>query len=229
MQGQGAGFRFTDRRRAGIALGRAVQALRLPAPLLVLGLPRGGVPVAYEVARALDAPLDVLTVRKIGMPGQPELAIGAIAIGDVVVHEPGAESFLASLSPSFPRLAAAERRELLRREALYRHGLPPLSVRDRNVVLVDDGIATGSTMLAAIRAARRLGALSVTVAAPVAAPEAAGRISPEADHAAIVKTPEILFAVGEWYDRFGQVDDIEVCELLAHAARRHPFKPPPRT
>ena len=219
-------MRFSDRRQAGALLGEAVARLRIPLPVTVLGLPRGGVPVAFEVAKVIDAPLDVLTVRKIGMPGQPELAIGAIASGDVVVHEPGAASFLPSLDPPFSQLAAAERRELRRREGMFRHGLPPLDLAGRNVVLVDDGIATCSTMLAAIRAARKRHAASVIVAVPVASPEAAARIAAEADQVAILETPEILFAVGEWYDRFEQIEDIEVCELLAHAARRHPFKPP---
>jgi len=224
--GEHATLRFHDRRSAGELLGAAVSKLRLQPPILVLGLPRGGVPVAYEVASALDAPLDVLTVRKVGMPGEPELAIGAIATGGVVVHEPGAASFLASLQPPFPVLAAAQQRELRRREQLYRHGLPPLDLTGRNVVLVDDGLATGATMLAAIRAARKLGAASVAVAAPVASPEAAARVSAEADSTVFLETPDILFAVGEWYDRFEQLEDIEVSGLLARAARRHPFKPP---
>jgi predicted phosphoribosyltransferase len=211
--------RFETRHAAGRKLGEAVSQLRLEPPVLVLGLPRGGVPVAYEVASAIDAPLDVLVVRKVGMPGQPELAIGAIGPGGVIVHEPGATA-------SFARLAAAERRELRRRENLYRRGLPPLDLAGRNVVLVDDGLATGATMIAAIRAARRLGAMSVTAAAPVAGPEALERIRAEADRVAILETPPILFAVGEWYDHFEQLEDIEVSGLLARAARRHPFTPP---
>jgi putative phosphoribosyl transferase len=218
--------RFADRSDAGRLLGEAVARLKLDPPVIVLGLPRGGVPVASEVAKRIDAPLDVLVVRKIGMPGQRELAIGAIAAGDVVVHEPGAAPFLGSLEPPFSELAAAERRELRRREIFYRRGLPPLDLKDRNVVLVDDGIATGSTMLAAIRAARRFGARSVTAAAPVAAPQSLARVAAEADQVAVLETPEILFAVGEWYDRFEQLEDIEVCVLLAQGARRHPFKAP---
>jgi putative phosphoribosyl transferase len=200
--------------------------MRLPSPLTVLGLPRGGVPVAFEVAQALDAPLDVLAVRKIGMPGQPELAIGAIAVGNVQVHEPGALPFLASLRPTFAELASVERRELRRRESLYRSGLPPLDVAGRTVVLVDDGLATGATMLAAVCAAHRLGAAQVVVAAPVASPEAMKLLSGEADQFAILERPPILFAVGEWYDDFDPVEDIEVCGLLMRAARRHPFRSP---
>ncbi|HTU67562.1 MAG TPA: phosphoribosyltransferase family protein [Steroidobacteraceae bacterium] len=174
--------RFPNRRVAGAALGEAVATLRLPAPVLVLGLPRGGMPVAFEVAEVLDAPLDVLVARKIGMPGQ--------------------------------------------RERMYREGFPPLELGDRHVVLVDDGIATGATMLAAIRAARKLGAASVTVAAPVVSPEAAPRLASEADHVVFLETPPILFAVGEWYDDFDPVEDLEVWEYLSSAARRHPFRPP---
>jgi len=223
-------FRFADRRAAGKLLGQAVAALRIPAPVTVLGLPRGGVPVAFEVANALDAPLDVLGVRKIGMPGQPELAIGAIAVGGIIVHEARATPFLGTVRPSFPELAAAERGELRRRENFYRHGLPPIDVVGCNVVLVDDGLATGATMVAAIRAARRLGAAAVIAAAPVASPEAARRVADEADQVAILEKPEILFAVGEWYHEFPQLEDMEVCGLLARAARRHPFTaPPPHT
>ena len=218
--------RFPGRHNAGIQLGEAVAKLRLPAPLTVLGLPRGGVPVAFEVARVVDAPLDVLCVRKIGMPGQPELAIGAVAVCDAVAHEPGATPFLPFLRPSFPELAAIERCELRRRENLDRGGLPPLNIAGRNVVLVDDGIATGSTMLAAILAARKLRAASLVVAAPVAAPEALARIKKEADRVVVLETPPILFAIGEWYDRFEQLEDIEVCVLLSRAVRHHPFAPP---
>jgi putative phosphoribosyl transferase len=225
-QGRSDTFRFENRRYAGILLGKQVARLALKPPVLVLALPRGGVPVAAAVAEALDAPLDVLVVRKVGMPGQPELAIGAIASDGIVVHAPGAASFLASISPSFAVIAAAERGELRRRERVYRSGLPPLDFAGHTVVLVDDGVATGSSMLAAIRAARKLRAASVVVAAPVASPEAAARVAAEADRTVFLETPEILFAVGEWYERFEQLEDVEVNLLLMRAARRHPFKPP---
>ncbi|HEX6398815.1 MAG TPA: phosphoribosyltransferase family protein, partial [Steroidobacteraceae bacterium] len=127
---------------------------------------------------------------------------------------------------SFPQLAANEKCELRRRESLYRGGLPPLDIAGRHVVLVDDGIDTASSMLAAIRAAKKLRAASVTVAAPVATAEALKCVSAEADRVVILEAPPILFAIAEWYERFGLVEDIEVCELLARAARRHPFRPP---
>lgn len=220
--------RFENRRSAGIRLGEAVARLQLPPPVTVLALPRGGVPVAFEVAQALDAPLDVLAVRKIGMPGQREFAIGAIAHGGVTVRDPRAATLLDDLHPSFDQLAAVEQRELARREALYRRGLPPLDLAARHVVLVDDGIATGATMLAAIAAARKLGALSVTAAAPVATPEVAARLEAVADHIAFLACPENLYAVGEWYDDFRQLEDLEVWEYLSRAARRHEWHPPHR-
>ncbi len=213
---------FFDRTEAGRQLGKALAAHGLKGPLLVLGLPRGGVPVALEVARALQAPLDVLVVRKVGMPGQPELAIGAVAPGDVTVREAGAGARYAGLEVPFERLAAAERAELARRERAYRAGAPPLDARGKTVVLVDDGLATGATMIAAILAARRAGADRVVVAAPVASPAAAARIAGEADDVVILQAPPALFAVGEWYERFEQLDDEDVRAALERARDRRP-------
>ncbi len=205
---------FPDRLTAGVELGRAVRKLNLRPPLMVLGLPRGGVPVAYEVARALGAPLDVLVVRKVGMPGQPELAIGAVAPGGIVVHERGFEPYLDTLGTRFEELAKIERRELQRRERAYRRGAPPLQLAGKTVVLVDDGLATGCTMLAAVRAARTAGASEIVVATPVASDEALALVGDEADDMVVLKTPASLFAIGYWYRNFDQVSDAEVCELL---------------
>jgi len=191
-----------------------MQKRRLSAPVLVLALPRGGVPVAYEVARALDAPLDVMLVRKVGMPGQPELAIGAVASGGIVVHEPTIEQEVPGVADAFDRIAAVERRELLRRDQVYRAGLEPLALEGKTVVLVDDGLATGSTMLAAVRAARAGGAAAIVVAAPIASPEAVQLLAAEADEIVILQIPAMLFAIGEWYERFEQLEDEEVCRLL---------------
>lgn len=205
---------FVDRSAAGVELARDLQGRYLQPPVIVLGLPRGGVPVAYEVARALNVPLDVMLVRKIGMPGQPELAIGAIASGNVVVHEPRIAREVPGLAGIFDRVAASERRELERRERVYRSGLAPLHLKGQTVVLVDDGLATGSTMLAAVRAARQAGATAIVVAAPVASRQAAQLIRAEADSVIVLQIPEMLFAIGEWYQRFEQLEDTEVCRLL---------------
>ena len=205
---------FADRAAAGAALGRELQKQLLLPPILVLALPRGGVAVAYEVARTLAAPLDVMLVRKIGLPGQPELAMGAIASGGVIVHGEGMDKAFPDLAEAFDRQVAEERAELERRERIYRHGLGPLTLADKTTILVDDGLATGSTMRAAIEAARRAAARSIIVAAPVASPEAATLVRAEADAAVILQTPPRLLAIGEWYRNFEQLDDAQVCRLL---------------
>ena len=210
---------FADRAAAGAGLAREMRQRSLRPPVLVLALPRGGVPVAYEVARALDAPLDVMLVRKVGMPGQPELAIGAVASGDIVVRDHTIEREIPGIAEAFERIAAEERRELLRREQVYRAGLAPLVLTGKTVVLVDDGLATGSTMLAAVRAARAGGAAAIVVASPVAAPQAAQLLAAEADQLVILQTPAMLFAIGEWYERFEQLEDDEVCRLLERHRR----------
>lgn len=212
--------RFQDRAAAGVALASELRGRAFPRPLIVLGLPRGGVAVAYEVAARLHAPLDVMLVRKIGMPGQPELAIGAIASGDIVVHEPRIEREIPGLATTFDSLVAQERRELERRERLFRKGLAPLELKRKTVILVDDGIATGATMLAAIRATRKAGATTLVAAAPVASADAADLIRLEADHVVILLTPASLFAIGEWYEHFEQLEDSEVSRMLA-LSREH--------
>lgn len=217
---------FADRTAAGRELAAAVKKLKLLRPLIVLGLPRGGVPVAYEVARALRAPLDVLVVRKIGMPGQPELAIGAIASGGIIVQQPGSAARVAGLEMQFEQIANRERVELQRRERAYRAGLPPLDLHGQTVVLVDDGLATGATMVAAVRAARKAGAASVVVAAPVASDEAVALVATEADEVAIVEIPSFLVAIGAWYENFEQLEDTEVRALLDRARAELATVPP---
>ena len=206
---------FPDRATAGVALGRELRSRRLKPPLLVLGLPRGGVPVAYEVAHILGAPLDVMLVRKVGMPGWPELAIGAIASGNILVHRPPLGSEVSA--ETFDRLAEEQRRELVRRERIYRGSRPPLELQGKTVILVDDGLATGATMLAAVRAARKAQAATIVVAAPVASREAAELLRAEADSVVILQTPELLFAIGGWYENFEQLEDDDVTRLLAVA------------
>lgn len=205
---------FPDRAAAGAALAQELARRALRPPVLVLGLPRGGVPVAYEVARVLRAPLDVMLVRKIGMPGQPELAIGAIASGGVVVREPRLEKEFPDLTLNFARLAREQLVELARRERVYRAGLPPLAIEGKTVILVDDGLATGSTMLAAIRATREAAAATIIVAAPVASADAAALVRSEADAIVVLETPTPFLAIGQWYQHFEQLDDEEVCALL---------------
>jgi predicted phosphoribosyltransferase len=176
------------------------------------------VPVAYEVAQALNAPLDVMIVRKVGMPSQPELAIGAVASGGITVRDPPA-AVLGITDDAFEKLAAYERAEVERREQTYRAGLPPLNLAGQCAILVDDGIATGATMLAALRAARKAGAASVAVAVPVASSEAAAALKAEADVAVILMIPRFLFAIGQFYDDFSQLTDEEVKSLLETARK----------
>lgn len=202
---------FADRAAAGAALAQALSRRALGAPVLVLGLPRGGVAVAREVAVALHAPLDVLIVRKIARPENPELAIGAAASGGIVLWEKHAER---SGEAPLEALAQAALTEIERRERRYRPGRPPLELRGKRVILVDDGLATGATMLAAVRAARQAGAARIVAAVPVGAPQAAERVRREADLLVILHTPAELFAVGQWYERFEQLEDSDVCHLL---------------
>jgi putative phosphoribosyl transferase len=209
---------FVDRADAGRALAAEVQRLALEPPVLVLGLPRGGLPVAAEVAAALGAPLDVLVVRKVGAPYNPEFALGAIASGGIVVRDRRPYGGLGAGGDEFEAAASKARDELERRERAYRAGRPPLELRGRTVVLVDDGLATGATMLAAVRAARAAGAARIVAAAPVGSPEAVDRLQGEADEVVIPLVPAGLMSVGEWYDDFTQVDDATVRRLLEQPA-----------
>lgn len=204
---------FADRAAAGDELAEQIAARHPAAPLLVLGLPRGGVPVAAPVARRLGAPLDVLVVRKVGLPAQPELAVGAIAPGGVAVRNEMLPPGLLS-EASFRELAMREQSELRRREQAFRAGRPPLQLRDQHVILVDDGLATGATMLAAIEAARAAGAASILAAAPVASEQASALVREAADAAEFLLVPPWLGAVGQFYERFAQVSDAEVLRLL---------------
>jgi predicted phosphoribosyltransferase len=173
------------------------------------------VPVAYEVAAALAAPLDVFLVRKLGAPFNPEYAIGAIAAGDVVIHNEEAMAGLGLDARDLEPIIARERVELVRREHAYRSGKPPLALDGKTVILIDDGIATGSTMRAAVAAARALCAERVIVAAPTASRQAVAELEQRADLVAVLAVPEPYDAVGKWYQRFPQLDDREVTDLLA--------------
>lgn len=211
--------RFRDRREAGIALARALGHLAGRDDNLVLGLPRGGVPVAAEVAAALGAPLDVFVVRKVGVPGQEELAMGAIASGGIrVINEPVVRQ-LGIGEAAFMAAARAEMDELVRREAAYRGDRPPLDPRGRNVIIVDDGIATGSTMLAAVEGIRQRGPEAITVASPVAARDVAARLRQVADEVVCVNELHDMDGVSLWYDDFRQTPDSEVRSILDAAGR----------
>jgi len=224
---------FRDRQEAGEALAREfLHASRLPDPI-ILALPRGGVPVGWEIARALAAPLDVLLVRKLGVPGQPELAMGAIASGGVRVMSP---EVLAVVQPSdreVERVVAEETLELDRRERIYRGDRPRPEVRGRNVILVDDGVATGSSMLAAIRALRALEPAAIVVAVPVAPPDTWHRLKEEADALVCLLTPEPFHAISLWYESFPQLSDTDVRAILDRQSvdrqRRPGVKPDPTT
>jgi putative phosphoribosyl transferase len=210
--------RFRNRREAGRLLaGRLADRAGLPR-LLVLALPRGGVPVGFEVAETLEAPLDVFVVRKIGVPGYEELAMGAVASGGTRVVNEEVVAALGLTDDQFAAAAAAETAELERRERLYRGDRPSVDAHGRNVILVDDGLATGSTMRAAALAVRAQEPESLAVAVPVAAKETCNEFQADVDEIVCALTPEPFLAVGVWYDDFRPTSDDEVRELLALAA-----------
>lgn len=217
---------FRDRVEAGRVLAGDLWKYRGRRDALVLALPRGGVPVGYEVALALGLPLDVFLVRKLGAPGFTELAMGAIASGGVTVLNSEVIRSL-DVPPAEVREAAArERAELRRRERLYRRGRPMIEVAGKSVLLVDDGLATGSTMRAAVAAVRRLGPERVVVAVPVAAPASCEEMKAVADECVCAVRPQPFRAVGLWFHDFSQTTDEEVCDLLDRARGREPVTAP---
>jgi putative phosphoribosyl transferase len=208
---------FRDRRDAGRRLAAGLGRYAGRRDVLVLGLPRGGVPVAAEVAAALGAPLDVFVVRKLGVPGREELAMGAIASGGVQVLNDDVVRQLGIPERAIERATAAEQRELERRERAYRGNRPPPDPRGKVVVLVDDGLATGATMRAAVRAVRRLDPGRVVVAVPVGAATTCEEFAGVADEVVCATEPDPFLAVGHWYEDFSQTTDDEVRDLLARA------------
>lgn len=211
---------FRDRTDAGRVLATALARYAGRPDLIVLALPRGGVPVAFEVARALGAPLDVFLVRKLGLPGHEELAMGAIASGGVrLINEDVVEAYHVS-DAQIEMVSEVEQRELERRERAYRDGRPLPSLRDRTVILVDDGLATGATMRAAVLAVRQESPASIVVAVPVAAPETRDEFRAIVDEIICAETPSPFYAVGLWYEDFSQTTDEEVHDLLSATARR---------
>jgi predicted phosphoribosyltransferase len=212
-----------DRTEAGRLLAERLSDYAGRPDVIVLALPRGGLPVGFEVARRLGAPLDVFVVRKLGVPGHEELAMGAIASGDVVVVHPDLVNALGIAQEEIDAVIASQRRELARREAAYRDGEPPPSITGRTVILVDDGIATGATMQAGIAALRKLDPARIVVGVPVAPPETCDELAAHVDELVCLETPEPFRAVSLWYDHFDQVSDEEVRALLR--AARHPEAP----
>jgi putative phosphoribosyl transferase len=212
-----ADARFADRKEAGVELAAKLRAYKGRDDVVVLALPRGGVPVAFEIAEALDAPLDIFVVRKLGMPGHPEFAIGAIASGGVRVLNEDAVHWYAVPESAIEAVARQELAELERREREYRQGRPLIDLRGRVAILVDDGLATGATMRAAVQAVRALGPSRVVVAVPVGAQEACDEFADITDETLCARMPEPSTAVGLWYRDFSQTTDEEVRDLL----RRH--------
>jgi putative phosphoribosyl transferase len=223
MAGAERARRFHDRYEAGRRLAGELHAYAGRDDVIVVALPRGGVPVGYEVAHALGAPLEVMQVRKLGVPGHEELAMGAIASGGVRIVSENVVEALGIPERVIATVAAAEAQELERRERVYREGRLFPEMRGRTVILVDDGLATGSTMRAAVAALRSLGAARLVAAVPVAPKESRDAMREVVDEVVCASVPERFQAVGEWYDDFSQISDQEVSELLRrgrHEARR---------
>ncbi|MDR9501122.1 MAG: phosphoribosyltransferase [Desulfurivibrionaceae bacterium] len=214
------GIVFKDRHDAGGRLAEKLSNLEGRDDVVVLGLPRGGLPVAYEVARALDAPLDLFLVRKLGVPGQPEFAMGAIAMGGVQVMNNDVIKMLNLRPADIEQVAAREGEEMERRNRIYRGDRPLPELRNKIVLLVDDGLATGATMRAAVTGLRSFQPAKIIVAVPTGAPEVCARLEVEADQVVCLSTPQPFEAVGAWYRDFSQTSDQEVCELLARDRQR---------
>jgi predicted phosphoribosyltransferase len=211
---------FANRRAAGAELASSLRQYAGRHDVVVLALPRGGVPVAFEVAEALNAPLDIFLVRKLGLPGHPELAMGAIASGGVRILNDEVVQWYGIPARAIDAVAREEQVELDRREREYRQGQPLIGLDGRTVILVDDGLATGSTMKAAVQAVRQHRPARVVVAVPVGAPATCEQIGNVADETVCARMPEPFSAVGQWYRDFSQTTDEEVRELLEEHARR---------
>jgi putative phosphoribosyl transferase len=212
---------FHDRTEAGRQLAAKLMRYADRPDVLVLALPRGGVPIGFEVARALHAPLDIFLVRKLGLPGQEELAMGAIATGGIRVLNDEVVGPLRISPALIDAVAAREEEELNRRAEMYRGDRPPPDVTGKTVILVDDGLATGSTMRAGVAALRRQDPARIIVAVPVGAEETCSAFRDEADEVVCATTPDPFYAVGFWYRDFSQTSDDEVRELLARAEEEH--------
>lgn len=212
---------FKDRRVAGQLLAQELAAYTNRPDVLVFALPRGGVPVAYEIAQGLNVPLDVIVVRKLGVPNQEELAMGAIASGGVRILNEQILSQLDISDDRVARIALNEERELERRERLYRGDQPLPDLQGYTVIVVDDGLATGATMWAAIVALRKLQPARIIIAVPVAAPQTCQDLQNQVDDIVCIAKPSPFYSVGLWYEDFPQTTDDEVCDLLTKAANSH--------
>lgn len=211
--------RFANRTEAGKLLADALSGYAGRNDILILALPRGGVPVAYEVAKALSAPLDLWLVRKLGVPGQEELALGALAGKNIRVLNQDIIGLLNIDETVIDGIVAREQTELERRNTLYRQGKPPPDIERKTIIIIDDGLATGATMRVAIASLRQAGAARIIVAVPVGAAATCSKIEKEADELICLYTPEPFYGVGQWYGDFSQTLDNEVLALLNNAAR----------
>jgi putative phosphoribosyl transferase len=214
---------YKDRRDAGKRLACSLEQFAGRADVVVLALPRGGVPVGFEVAEALGAPLDVFIVRKLGVPGHEEYAMGAVASGGVIVLNEEATRSLRIPASMIEGVAAREQKEIVRRDRLYRGDRPPLDVRDKTIIIVDDGLATGSTMRAAVAALRNRSPKRIIVAVPVGAESSCDQLREVADEVICPSMPEPFEAVGLWFENFEQTSDAEVHELLDRSVSRRPI------
>ena len=212
---------FANRTEAGRLLAEKLVRYADRDDVIVLGLPRGGVPVAYEIAKRLSAPLDVFIVRKLGVPGFEELAAGAIASGGVRVLNEEVMRAIPHADETIDAVTTRETAELDRRNQIYREGRPAPQLRDRIVILVDDGLATGATMRAAVKALRQSGAAKIVVTVPVGPPDTCRQLEEEADEMICLSTPAFFQAVGQYYEDFSQTSDEDVRELLSQAAQEH--------
>jgi len=214
---------FVDRIDAGSKLAKALETYAGRKDVLILGIPRGGVPVAFQVASELEVPLDVFVVRKLGVPSHEELAFGAIASGGTRVLDAQIVEEIGISEIEIERIAAKETQELNRRESVYRGGRPPLNLEGKTVILVDDGIATGASTLAAITALRRLKPARIVLAAPIAPASICNRLRREVDDLVCLDTPKAFFAIGQFYKDFSQVSDEEVTSLLQLNAEQRAY------
>ncbi len=211
---------FENRQEAGRRLASNLAKFKNRDDVIVLGVPRGGVPIAFEVATRLNLPLDVFVLRKLGVPGQEELAFGAIGSGGVRVLNPDILQHCGISDLDIAAVTKLERQELERRERLYRGSRPLLDMRGKTVILIDDGIATGSSILAAVRAIKQMSPAAIVIATPVAPERTCNRLRHEVDELICLEMPEPFYGVGQFYEDFSQVSDEEVNELLDHASRK---------